>query len=190
MNCTHLPILLLTTPIPQTTAPQKHYCEPSFDRLQIKSQIGLEILIRMTWFIFFICTYSGLVSRFEKSEKKGNIGWKIHLSRDIKRKLFHLVWYILPSSKFLLFKIGRIHANSTMLNRFADCHRLKRRGKKDYSKDTKAVVEKKKENIDVSFNNCFRFLLWLPHGNSCNCWHISASSPSLKVRLEWHCLIC
>ena len=60
-----------------------------------------------------------------------------------------------------LFKIGRIHVNSTMPNRFADCHRLKKGGKKDYSKDTKAVVEKKKENIDVSFNNYFRlpFLL-------------------------------
>ena len=47
--------------------------------------------------------------------------------------------------------------NSAMPNRFADCHRLKKGGKKDYSKDTKAVVEKKKENIDVSFNNYFRF---------------------------------
>ena len=70
MNCTHLPILLLTTPIPQTTAiPQKHYCEPSFDRLQIKSQIGLEILIRMTEFMAIFFVNSGLVSRFKKSEK-------------------------------------------------------------------------------------------------------------------------
>ena len=47
MNCAHLPILL-----PQNT-------EPSFDRLQIKSQIGLEILIRMTEFIsqFFFMFY-------------------------------------------------------------------------------------------------------------------------------------
>ena len=58
MNCAHLPILL-----PQNT-------EPSFDRLQIKSQIGLEILIRMTEFIsqfFFMFYPEGMFeSRFKE----------------------------------------------------------------------------------------------------------------------------